>query len=204
MMKNNDGKFTFINEKDEEIIIDEEAIETEEKRIYNLYFDAYAKKTSFEEMAKNPVWQAPHIGMHEDGTLRIFTDERRVNTKRFIQAKIGKEELKEYSTKCKKEISICNAFLNNIAIDGEKVSVSCVKDKLNAINDSVLNIYLSCTDDNDEQFILTCTNKMVRVMLVDKAKANASVTGFKTLKIADFIDVIVSGLSKEYANKMKD
>lgn len=195
--------YTFIDESGEEIQIDMEGIKEKEKEIFRKRFDSFAEKTTFNDVCMNPVWDSPYIGMHESGKLKVFTKESNVNMKRFISSKFAKEELKELEKKYRPEIKVCNAFLNHIAIDGEKVSVNDVKEKMNLLNDTLLRIHLTLTDSDDKEYILSCTNKMVRIMLVDMAKSNSDVSGFKRIKIADFINVIMTGLSKEY-NARKD
>lgn len=175
-----------------------------EKEIKDKTFKSFVNGTSFNDACKSGKWNLPYIGLHEqDETsdseyLTVFYRETGINFKRFISEKYGKEELKDLSKKYQKEIRICNAFLNHIAVDGEKVDVSDVKTALNDLNESELHIELKCTDDNDKEYTLTCTNKMVRVKLVNDAKENVDVSGFKTVKITDMISVIVSGLSKIY------
>lgn len=175
-----------------------------EKEIKDKTFKSFVNETSFNDACKSGKWNLPYIGLHEqDETsdseyLTVFYRETGINFKRFISEKYGKEELKELSNKYKKEIRICNAFLNHIAVDGEKVDVSDVKRALNELNESELHINLSCVDDNDNEYTLSCTNKMVRVKLVNDAKENIDISGFKTVKITDMISVVVSGLSKIY------
>ena len=185
--------------------IDFSDIKTLEKKIKDESFKYFVYLTSFNDACMSGKWNMPYIGLHEGDEssdmkdyFTVFYRETSINFKRFISEKYGKEELKELSKKYQKEIRICNAFLNHIAVDSEKVDVSDVKTALNDLNESELHIELKCTDDNDKEYILTCTNKMVRVKLVNDAKENVDVSGFKTVKITDMISVIVSGLSKIY------
>ena len=176
-----------------------------EKEIKDKAFKTFVANTSFHQACEVNKWNMPYIGLHEvDETsegkeyLTVFYKETGINFRKFIAEKYGREELKALSETYRKEIRTCNAFLNHIAIDGDKVDVSDVKKALNDLNQSELNINLTCVDDNDNEYTLSCTNKMVRVSLVDMAKANIDISGFKTVKITDMISVIVSGLSKVY------
>ena len=190
-----DGNDTMINFSD---------VKKTEKEIKDNAFKFFVNHTSFNDACESGKWNMPYIGLHDKDErsdseyLTVFTKETSINFKRFISEKYGKDELKALSEKYRKEIRICNAFLNHIAIDGDKVNVDDVKKALNELNESELHINLSCVDDNDNEYTLSCTNKMVRVSLVDMAKANIDVSGFKTVKITDMISVIVSGLSKVY------
>ena len=187
------------------VMIDYSDVHDLEKKIRNDLFKTFCENTSFSEACKTGKWNSPYIGMHEaDDTsegreyLTVFYRETGINFKRFVSGKYSNEELKVLNDRFKKEIRICNAFLNHIAVDKEKVDVSDVKSALNNLNDSELHINLTCVDDNDNEYKLTCTNKMVRVKLVNDAKENADISGFKRVKIVDMISVIVSGLSKVY------
>lgn len=198
------GTITFIDGDGNDTLINFSDIKKTEKEIKNNAFKSFVNQTSFHEACESGKWNQPYIGLHEKDErsdseyLTVFTKETGINFKRFITEKYGKDELKVLSEKYRKEIRICNAFLNHIAIDGEKVNVDDVKKALNELNESELHIKLSCVDDNDNEYTLSCTNKMVRVSLVDMAKANIDISGFKTVKITDMISVIVSGLSKVY------
>ena len=189
---------TFLYDNGEEKIIQFEDIPEMEKKLVDEHFKNFVEVKSFEDVAKSPKWSKPHIGLHEDGYYTTFYKETNVNFKRFIQAKLTKEELTKFSKDYKADLLTCNAFLRNIAIDGEKVSVSKVKETLNTINNEILHITLTLTNDNDEEYTLTCTNQMVRVMLVDKAKSTKDVSGFKTIKVVDLFEVILRGLSMKY------
>lgn len=204
-IENNGNKVLFKDVDGSDTLIDFSDIKTLEKKIKDESFKYFVSLTSFNDACTSGKWNMPYIGLHEGNEssgmkeyFTVFYRETSINFKRFISEKYGKEELKELSKKYQKEIRICNAFLNHIAVDGEKVDVSDVKTALNDLNESELHIELKCTDDNDKEYILTCTNKMVRVKLVNDAKENVDVSGFKTVKITDMISVIVSGLSKIY------
>ena len=187
-----------------DIMVNYDDIPEMEKRIRADAFKSFADATSFNDACMIGKWNVPYIGMHDiddahdSEYLTVFYRESGINFKRFVAEKYGKEMLKELSKKYQKEIRICNAFLNHIALDKEKIDVSDVKNALNTLNTEELHINLKCVDDNDNEYVLTCTNKMVRVKLVNDAKENADVSGFKSVKITDMISVIVSGLSKTY------
>lgn len=204
------GKEIVFNDRNgNDIVIDYSMVHDFEKKIIDKYFDLFANETSFHVACMTGKWLAPKIGLHDkDEThekeyMTIFFESKNINWKKFINAKFTPEELKELSATHKNALKTCNSFLNNIAIDGEKVDVSMVKDTLNKFNDDVLKINLKCMNDNDESYTLTATNKMVRIKLVDSAKENSDISGFKKIKIIDLINVIVSGLSKTYVARSK-
>ena len=193
---------TFVDEDGNEKTFKEEDLPKMNQELVKEHFKKFVDETTFAEVAENPVWNIPYIGKHETGVYKVFTRETGVNFKRFILEKFTKEEMQEYAKTYRSDLLTCNAFLRNIAIDKQLVKVHAVKDTLNNINNELLHVFLTCTNDNDEEYQLTCTNTMVRVMLVDKAKSNTNVDGFKQVKIADLFEVVLKGLSKKYlANK---
>lgn len=204
------GKEIVFNDRNgNDIVIDYSMVHDFEKEIVEKYFDSFANETSFHVACMTGKWLAPKIGlhdkdeMHEKEYMTLFFESKNINWKKFINAKFTPEELKELSATQKDVLKVCNSFLNNIAIDGEKVDVSMVKETLNKFNDDVLKINLVCMNDNDEPYTLTATNKMVRIKLIDSAKENNDISGFKKIKIVDLINVIVSGLSKTYVARSK-
>lgn len=193
--------FLFTHEDGTIETVKEEQLSVMMKAKTESEFKAFAEETSFHDVCKTPEWQAPYIGQHEDGTLHFFHKKATVNFKRFITVKFGKEGLKELETEYKDSLKTCNDFLYGIAVKETVVSVNSVKDEMNRLNNEKLSIVLTANDLNDVPYVITANNRMVRVMLVDKAKANKAVEGFKRIGIADFIDVIMTGLSKKYHNE---
>lgn len=198
-------KIRFLNPDTNEIeLLSDIELQEKAKSIMTSEFNAFASITSWNDACLSGKWNSPYIGKHENGYMTVFHKEARINFKRFIKTKLSTDEIKELAKKHSDEVKTANLFLNNIAVNKGLVSIASVKEMLNAINSESLYIELNCFNSDDEEYTLSVTNQMVRVMLVDRARANNTASNLKSVSIVDLIDILCSGLSMEYHARMKD
>ena len=192
------NQYVFIDEDGTESMIDYDSIPEKEKDIVSKAFKAFVAGSSFDSIAHNMKWNAPHIGLHEDGKLHVFYSEKNVPVKKYVMESFSDIQLASFKADFKNEVRICNQFLSDIASGKGIIDVKNVKNALNNINRDYLHINLECTNDNDEKYSLSCTNTIVRVRLIDKARANKLSSGFKAIRIVDLIAFFIEALASEY------
>lgn len=198
VIENKVDSIVFVDEDGTESVIEYNAVPEKEKAIVDKAFKAFVSGSSFDSIAHNMKWNAPHIGMHEDGKLHVFYSEKNVPVKKYVSESFSDIEIATFKANYKNEVRICNQFLSDIATGKGIVDVKAVKNALNNINSGYLHINLECINDNDEAYTLSCTNTMVRVRLIDKARANKMSSGFKAIRIVDLIAFFVEALANEY------
>ena len=195
------NQYVFVDIDGTESMIDYDSIPEKEKNIVAEEFKAFVAGSSFDSIAHNMKWNAPHIGMHEDGKLHIFHSEKNVPVKKYVVESFSDIQLASFKNEFRNEVRICKNFLSDIASGKGINDVKAVKEALNNINRDYLKINLVCTNEYDEEYTLSCTNTIVRVRLIDKARANKLSSGFKSIKIVDIIAFFIEALASEYRER---